>query len=160
MWLSVCVPGEDARPRGLQHHWWLCPCGCGQHAPSDCLKMLAIVNPGSHYSCHFWIWMFKDDFKAALSCPTFSFPISFFSFFMLVSDLWLFLFLWMYPCTFIVISVCHSMNLSLTWITVLFKSLGLVGFQSCFLLFDQNTVKLRNTIYSEKSLFYKRKMFL
>ncbi len=111
MWLSVCVPGEDARPRGLQHHWWLCPCGCGKPAPSDWLKMLAIVNPGSHYSCHFWIWMFKDDFKAALSCPTFSFPISFFSFFMLVSDLWLFLFLWMYPCTCIVISVCHSMNL-------------------------------------------------
>ncbi len=80
MWLSVCVPGEDARPRGLQHHWWLCPCGCGKHAPSDCLKMLAIVNPGSHYTCHFWIWMFKDDFKAALSCPTFSFPISFFPF--------------------------------------------------------------------------------
>lgn len=151
MWLSVCVPGEDARPRGLQHHWWLCPCGCGKPAPSDWLKMLAIVNPGSHYTCHFWIWMFKDDFKAALSCPTFSFPISFF--FLFHAGFWfMVVFVSLNVSMYIYCHFCLSQHGSLTWITVLFKSLGLVGFQSCFLLFDQNTVKLRNTIYSEKSL--------
>lgn len=56
--------------------------------------------------------MFKDDFKAALSYPTFSFPFSHFIFLIFLAGYWfLFLFLLMHPCTFIFISVCHSMNL-------------------------------------------------